>query len=183
MTNDSTEPVTPETEAPANLYRPAGGRFPEWARRRVPVHGRMNARPLSGPGATRTRDLFLRRRSGAAHPYQPTLIINNLAASSAHRQPLLPTGSVTTIVTVILRNRAVSGIGWSWKWIISGKSAGDRGFILSSGEIACRDCCIKTLARMSLNSLLLVRATSIEKAEGGGVKGIVCYATPSAVLL
>jgi hypothetical protein len=26
-------------------------------------------------------------------------------------------------------------------------------------------------------------ATSIEKAEGGGVKGIVCCATPSAVLL
>jgi hypothetical protein len=47
----------------------------------------------------------------------------------------------------------------SWKWIIYGKSAGDRGFILSSGEIACRDCCIETLARMSLNSLLLVRRT------------------------
>jgi len=43
----------------------------------------------SGPGATRTRDLSLRRRSGAAHPHQPTVIINNLAASSAHRQTTL----------------------------------------------------------------------------------------------
>jgi len=54
----------------------------------------------SGPGA----GLLLRRRSGTAHPHQPTLIMNHLAASSAHRQPLLPTVSVTTIVTVILRS-------------------------------------------------------------------------------
>jgi hypothetical protein len=61
-----------------------------WARRRVPVpRARERATSCSGGG------------------------VNNLAASSTHRQPLLPTGSVTTIVTVVLRNRAVSGIGCS----------------------------------------------------------------------
>jgi hypothetical protein len=42
---------------------------------------------------------------GAVLPI-PTLIINDLAASSTHHQPLLPTGSVTTIVTVICGSRA-----------------------------------------------------------------------------
>ena len=37
-------------------------------------------------------------------PTHRLLIMSHLAASSAHRQPVLPTGSVTTIVTVILRS-------------------------------------------------------------------------------
>ena len=41
--------VVPANKAPASMDMQAGEAVPEWARRRVPVYGRVNARPLA-PG-------------------------------------------------------------------------------------------------------------------------------------
>jgi hypothetical protein len=45
--NVTRESSGPETEIPAHSDLQTGQEVPEWARRRVPVYGRVNARPLA----------------------------------------------------------------------------------------------------------------------------------------